>query len=111
MYANEPWLPQQQRPPLINREIFIPNRKIGRCSLLYKKSGDLQPNRVTWKLCLLAWELWRGCLRIGWEVKKDGAVGWQVIMNDYDGIRLGMARCSDGPLVHLTHWHWSENPV
>ena len=35
----------------INREIFIPNREIGRFSLYYKKSGDLLPNRVTWKLC------------------------------------------------------------
>ena len=32
---------------------FIPNREIGRCSLLYQKSGDLTPNRggETWKLC------------------------------------------------------------
>ena len=35
---------------LINREIFIPNREIGRFSLLCKKSGDL-PNRERWKFC------------------------------------------------------------
>ena len=35
---------------VINREIFIPNREIGRFSLFYKKSGDLPPNRETWKL-------------------------------------------------------------
>ena len=35
----------------INREIFIPNREVGRFSLLRKKSGDLPPNREAWKLC------------------------------------------------------------
>ena len=35
---------------VINREIFIPNREIGRFSLFYQKSGDLPPNRETWKL-------------------------------------------------------------
>ena len=34
-----------------NREIFIPNREIGRLSLFYQKSGDLPKNRETWKLC------------------------------------------------------------
>ena len=34
-----------------NREIFIPNREIGRFSLFYQKSGDLPKNRETWKLC------------------------------------------------------------
>ena len=34
-----------------NREIFIPNREIGRFSLFYPKSGDLPKNRETWKLC------------------------------------------------------------
>ena len=34
-----------------NREIFIPNREIGRFSLFYQKSGDLPQNRETWKLC------------------------------------------------------------
>ena len=33
-----------------NREIFIPNREIGRFSLFYQKSGDLPQNRETWKL-------------------------------------------------------------
>ena len=33
-----------------NREIFIPNREIGRFSLFYQKSGDLPKNRETWKL-------------------------------------------------------------
>ena len=36
---------------VINREIFIPNREIGRLSLLYQKSGDLPRNRETWNLC------------------------------------------------------------
>ena len=36
---------------VINREIFIPNREIGRLSLFYQKSGDLPQNRETWKLC------------------------------------------------------------
>ena len=36
---------------VINQEILIPNREIGRLSLLYQKSGDLPPNRETWKLC------------------------------------------------------------
>ena len=36
---------------VINREILIPNREIGRLSLLYQKSGDLPQNRETWKLC------------------------------------------------------------
>ena len=35
---------------VINREIFIPNREIGRFSLFYQKSGDLPQNRETWKL-------------------------------------------------------------
>ena len=35
-----------------NREIFIPNREIGRFSLFYQKSGDLPKNRETWKLCI-----------------------------------------------------------
>ena len=35
---------------VIHREIFIPNREIGRLSLPYQKSGDLPPNRETWKL-------------------------------------------------------------
>ena len=33
-----------------NREIFIPNREIGRFSLFHQKSGDLPQNRETWKL-------------------------------------------------------------
>ena len=33
-----------------NREIFIPNREIGRFSLFYQKSGDLPKNWETWKL-------------------------------------------------------------
>ena len=37
--------------PVINREIYIPKREIGRCSLFDQKSGDLPPNRETWKLC------------------------------------------------------------
>ena len=37
---------------VINREIFIPNREVGRFSLFYQKSGDLPPNRETWKLCM-----------------------------------------------------------
>ena len=37
---------------VINREIFIPNREIGRFSLFYQKSGDLPQNRDTWKLCV-----------------------------------------------------------
>ena len=36
--------------PVINREICIPNREIGRFSLFYQKSGDLPQNRETWKL-------------------------------------------------------------
>ena len=36
---------------VINREIFIPKREIGRFSLFDQKSGDLPPNRETWKLC------------------------------------------------------------
>ena len=36
-----------------NREIFIPNREIGRFSLFHQKSGDLPQNRETWKLCIL----------------------------------------------------------
>ena len=36
-----------------NREIFIPNREIGRFSLFYQKSGDLPKNRETWKLCIV----------------------------------------------------------
>ena len=35
-----------------NREIFFPNREIGRFSLFYQKSGDLPKNRETWKLCI-----------------------------------------------------------
>ena len=35
---------------VINREICIPNRDIGRFSLFYQKSGDLPQNRETWKL-------------------------------------------------------------
>ena len=44
---------------VINPEIFIPNREIGRFSLFYQKSGDLPPNRETWKLwsCGVAWTL------------------------------------------------------
>ena len=34
----------------INREIFIPNREVGRFSILGKKSGDLPPNWEAWKL-------------------------------------------------------------
>ena len=37
--------------PVINREICIPNREIGRLSLFYQKPGDLPPNRETGKLC------------------------------------------------------------
>ena len=37
-----------------NREIFIPNREIGRFSLYYLKSGDLPKNRETWQLCILS---------------------------------------------------------
>ena len=37
---------------VINREIFIPKREIGRFSLFDQKSGDLPPNRETWKLCI-----------------------------------------------------------
>ena len=36
---------------VINREICIPNREIGRFSLFYQKSGDLPPNWETGKLC------------------------------------------------------------
>ena len=39
-----------------NREIFIPNREIGRYSLFYQKSGDLLKNRETWKLWTLPLE-------------------------------------------------------
>ena len=35
---------------VINREICIPNREIGRVSFFYQRSGDLPPNRETWKL-------------------------------------------------------------
>ena len=35
---------------VIHREVFIPNREIGRFSLFYQKSGDLPQNRETWKL-------------------------------------------------------------
>ena len=38
---------------VINREICIPNREIGRFSIFYQKSGDLPKNRETWKLCNL----------------------------------------------------------
>ena len=38
---------------VINREIFIPKREIGRLSLFDHKSGDLPQNRETWKLCKL----------------------------------------------------------
>ena len=43
---------------IINLEIVIPNREIGRFSLFYKikKSGDLLPNRETW-ITLLAFGL------------------------------------------------------
>ena len=34
----------------IHREIFIPNREVGRFSLLRKQSGDLPPNQEAWKL-------------------------------------------------------------
>ena len=44
---------------VINREIFIPNREIGRFSLCYQKSGDLPPNRETWKLCGPSIKIWR----------------------------------------------------
>ena len=42
---------------VMNEDIFIPNREIGRFSLLYQKSGDL-PNRrressVLYNLCML----------------------------------------------------------
>ena len=37
---------------VINREIFTPKREIGRSSLFDQKSGDLPPNRETWKLCV-----------------------------------------------------------
>ena len=40
---------------VINREIFIPNREI----VITKKSGDLPPNRETWKLCV--WCEYSGC--------------------------------------------------
>ena len=36
---------------VLNREIFIPHREIGRLSLLDQKPGDLPPNREAWKLC------------------------------------------------------------
>ena len=42
---------------VINRIIVIPNREIGRFSLLYETSGDLAPNRDTWKLCIISAEL------------------------------------------------------
>ena len=36
----------------INREIFIPNREVGRFSLLRKQSGVFPPNREAGKLCV-----------------------------------------------------------
>ena len=36
----------------IHRETFIPNREVGRFSLLRKQSGDLPQNREAWKLCI-----------------------------------------------------------
>ena len=51
---------------VINREIFIPKREIGRFSLFDKKSGDLPPNRETWKLCILQEDLDE---RTAWSTK------------------------------------------
>ena len=50
---------------VINREIFIPKREIGRFSLFDQKSGDLPPNRETWKLC--TWKCFCICVCVIWD--------------------------------------------